>query len=240
MLIGVAEATRKIPAEGRDDRGAADRERQGRGDDGSEDEEERQRRERERDHLAPPEVGLGDLLDVAVEGRPAGQSHLELRHVHERRADAGQRERGVVGREVQGDDVVGGVAVGRDLARREGVRQDVQHVRLVVDAGDRPQGRGLERRLAGPERRRVEDDGHGRLRYADLVVEELLGPGGLEVPADEAAGPERIARLGGKRDRAERGGSPTRRRSTSAGGRPTGRGVRRRSRPGRRGHRGAS
>jgi hypothetical protein len=54
----------------------------------------------------------------------------------------------------------------------------------------------------------VEDDRHRCLRDADLVVEELLGPGGLEVPADEAAGPERIARLDGKRDRTRQENRP--------------------------------
>ena len=122
MLIGVAPAIRKIAGQ-RDDHGrAADGERHRRRDDRAEDEQQRERRERQRDELAPPQVGLGHLLDVAVERRPAGQPDLQPGGVVNRRADARQRPRGVVRGQVEQDDVVRGVPVGGDLPRRQGVR----------------------------------------------------------------------------------------------------------------------
>ena len=110
-------------------------------------------------------------------------------------ADPGQGEGRVIGREVEVDDVVGRVAVDRHLVRREGVRD---HVDDVVGRGDRRhrlRRRGLELRLAGPERRRVEDDRDRGFGYAEPVVEQLLGPGRLEILPDEPAGPQRAARL---------------------------------------------
>ena len=77
MLIGVSEATTKIAGQRDDDRRPADDERHAGRDERAEDEEQRERRERQRDDLAPLEVGLGDGLDVAVEGRAAGQLDVE-------------------------------------------------------------------------------------------------------------------------------------------------------------------
>ena len=119
MLIGVTLGDQEDPGQRDDDRRAADRQRHRRRDHRAEDEQQRERGERQRDELAPPEVRLGHLLDVAVERRAAGQPDLEAGHLPDRRADAGQRPRRVVGGEVEQDDVVGGVPVRGDLSRRQ-------------------------------------------------------------------------------------------------------------------------
>ena len=77
MLIGVSAGDEEDRREGDDDGRAADDQRHGRRDDRAEDEQQRERRERQRDQLAAPQVRLGDLLDVAVERRAAGQPDLE-------------------------------------------------------------------------------------------------------------------------------------------------------------------
>jgi hypothetical protein len=88
-------------AERDDHRRAADDQRHGGRDRGAEDNQERDRGQWQRDELAPSQVGLGDRLDVAVEGRPAGQSDLQARRVPERGAQARQRLRRVVRGQVQ-------------------------------------------------------------------------------------------------------------------------------------------
>ena len=157
--------------------------------------------ERQRDQLAAPEVRLGHRLHVAVERGAAGQAHLEPGRVVQCRAQARQRSRRIVGGEVEQDDVVRRVAVGRDLAGREGVRQDAADVRSGRDIGDRRRRAGLERGLPGARRFRVEHDDDRGLGDADLGLEQALGLGRLEVVTDEPAGAERAGRLEGERDR---------------------------------------
>ena len=70
---------------------ATDHQRDARGDDRPEDDDERQRRQRQRDELAPSEVGLGHGLDVAVEGRTAGQRDIEPGRLVESLAQDRQR-----------------------------------------------------------------------------------------------------------------------------------------------------
>ena len=77
MLIGVTPAIRKIAGQRDDHRRAADDERHAGRDHRAEHEQQRERRERQRDQLAPLEVRLGHLLDVAVERRAAGQPDLD-------------------------------------------------------------------------------------------------------------------------------------------------------------------
>ena len=72
MLIGITDATMKIPASATSTDGAADRERHARRDEAAEHEQQGERGERQRDQLRPLEVALGDRLDVAVERRAAG------------------------------------------------------------------------------------------------------------------------------------------------------------------------
>ena len=157
------------PGEGHQYRGPADGERHAGRDQRAEHDHEREGGQRERDHLRALEVRLGHGLHIAVEGRSAARPHRLSRDLVEAGHHAGDRVGRVVGREVEEHDVVGGVAVGGDLARREDVRQDPGHVRR---AGDVP-GRGLDRRLPlrrpGRQRvRRVEE--HERRGFdAELV-----------------------------------------------------------------------
>ena len=116
MLIGISEATTKIAGQRHDDRRATDRQRHAGGDQRPEDEDERQGGQRQRDDLAPTQVGLGHGLDVAVEGRAAGQLDRQPGRVVQALAQDRQRVGRIVGRQVEEDDVVGRVPVGRDLA----------------------------------------------------------------------------------------------------------------------------
>ena len=75
----------------------------------------------------------------------------------ERRLDPGQRRRRVVRGDRQQDDVVRGVAVGRDLARRERVGHDPGDVRRVFNAGHGLRRGGLERRGPGEQGIAVQD-----------------------------------------------------------------------------------
>ena len=87
----------------------------------AEHEQQREGRERQRDELAAPEVALGHGLDVAVERGAAGDADARARAPRARAASTGGIASGrVVGRQVQEHDVVGGVAVGADLARARG------------------------------------------------------------------------------------------------------------------------
>ena len=74
MLIGITDATRKIPASATSTDGAADRERHARRDEAPEHEQQRERGERQRDELGALQVALGHRLDVAVERGPAARS----------------------------------------------------------------------------------------------------------------------------------------------------------------------
>ena len=101
--------------------------------------------ERQRDDLAPAEVGLGDRLDVAVErGAAREPATVSPATCGGAAADRRQRVGRVVGRQVEEDDVVRGVAVGRDLARRQQVRHDARDVRRGRDVADGIGRGGLE------------------------------------------------------------------------------------------------
>ncbi len=120
MLIGVTRGDDEDRGQGDEDGRAADDERDAGRHDGAEDEEQRQRRQRQRDDLAPLQVLLGHRLDVAVERRTAGELDLEARRLAQSRSRRiGSAAGESSGRQVEEDDVVGGVPVGRDLARRE-------------------------------------------------------------------------------------------------------------------------
>ena len=201
MLIGVTRRHDEDPGE-RDEHGrAADGERDAGRDDAAEHEEEGQGGQRKRDELAPRRSRLRDGLDVAVERGAAADADPEAGHVAERGGDGRDRVRGVVGREVQEDDVVGGVAVRRHLAGGEDVGQDARDVRRAGDVL-----RGLRDRReppgrAGRERVRGVDEDERRRLQAQLRLEDLLRARGLEVVQDEAARGQRSGRLGCERDR---------------------------------------
>ena len=184
-----------------DDRRPADDERNAGGDDRSEHEQERDRRQGQRDDLAPLEVRFRHVLDVAVERRPAGDLDSQPGRVGEALDDAGQRGRRVVRRDREEDDVVGGPAVGRHLARRERVRKDADDVRRRRHVLDRLGRGGLELRRAGCQRVAVVDDDDRRRRRVELLLQQRLRPGRFEVVEDEAAGPERADDVRGDRDR---------------------------------------
>ena len=136
MLIGVMPATTKIAARATSTAAPPTASGTRRGDDRSEHEQQRDRRERQRDELAAAEVGLGHGLDVAVERGAAGELDLEPgRRGASRSRIPGRAAGESSGGSRQEDDVVGGVAVGRDLARAERVRQDPDDVRRLGDVG---------------------------------------------------------------------------------------------------------
>ncbi len=196
-----------------DDRRPADDERNAGRHDRTEHEQERNRRQRQRDDLAPLEVRLRHVLDVAVERRPAGDLDADPGRVGEALDDAGQRGGRVVGRDREEHDVVGRAAIGGDLARRERVREDANDVRRVWHVADRRGGRRLELRRAGRQRVAVVDDDDRRGRRLELRLEQRLRPGRFEVVEDEAAGAEgtddiRCDRDGDREDREPRGDDP--------------------------------
>ncbi len=187
------------------DSGAADDQRHPGRDRGAEDDQQRDGGKRQRDHLAPSEVRFRHALDVAVERRPAGQLDRQAGCLVEPSAEDRQGLRGVIGRQVEEDDVVGGVPVGRDLPRRQQMRDHARDVRGARDVGD-GRGRGaFERGRPGLERRTAEDDDERRRREAELAPEEGLRPSRFEVVEDEAAGRQdarhaRRERDGGQQD----------------------------------------
>ena len=182
--------------QGHEDGRATDHERHAGRHEGPEDEEQGEGRQRQGDELAALEVALADRLDIAVERRPAGQLHRQARRLAEAFAQDRQGVRGIVGRQVQEDDVEGGMAVRRDLARLEQVGHDPGHVRGVGDVTHRLGRRQFEFRRAGLERRAREDDDEGRRRQPELLLEDRLRARRLEVVADEAAGRQRPRHLG--------------------------------------------
>ena len=107
--------------QGDDHRGAADRECHAGSNHRAEHEQERQSGQRKGDQLGAAEIRFGESLDVAVEGRAAGQRDFESGRRSQCSSDEWQALRGVVRREVELDDVVGRVTIGRDLARRQHV-----------------------------------------------------------------------------------------------------------------------
>jgi hypothetical protein len=109
MLIGVAEATRKIPA--RAVTTAAPPTASGRAA-ATTDPKTNSRASAASGSEISSLRRRSDSVDVAVERRPAGQADLDLGHVHEGRPNPRQGQGRVVGREVDRDDVVGRVAVG--------------------------------------------------------------------------------------------------------------------------------
>ena len=131
MLISVKLATTKIAASETSTAAPADRERHARGDHRAEHEQQGQAGQGQRDELAPSQVVLGDGLDVAVERRPAGQLDRDrpAGQAGQPLLDAGQGVGRIVGADIEEDDVVGGLPIGRDLARSQLVREDLGDVR---------------------------------------------------------------------------------------------------------------
>jgi hypothetical protein len=113
--------------------------------------------------------------------------HLESIRLVQSLAQDRQRIGRIVGREVEEDDVVGRVAVGRDLAGLEEVRDDPGDMRRVRDVAHRLGGGQLEPGRAGGQRRAREDDDERRRRCPELRLEQGLRPGGFEVVEDEAS-----------------------------------------------------
>ena len=105
----------------------------------------------------------------------------------------------IVWREVEQHDVVGRVAIGRDLAWLEEVRDDARHVFRLGDVAHRGRRAELECGRAGFEVRAREDHDEGGRRRAELGLEECLRPGRFEVVADEATRAEGARRLRGER-----------------------------------------
>ena len=185
-----------------EDARSADHERDAGRHDRAEHQQQRERRERQRDDLAALEVALADCLDVAVEGRAAGQLDRQARRLAEALAEDRQGVGRVVGRQVEQDDVVRRVAVGRDLARLEQVRDDAG--RRAARSGCRAWPRRPPSSKSGVpavERVAVEGDDERRRRDVELLLEEGLRPGRLEVVADEAAGAQRARDLRRERQR---------------------------------------
>jgi hypothetical protein len=100
------------------------------------------------------------------------------------------------------------VAVGRDLARRQEVRDDAGDVRGSPDIADRVGCGDLERRRSRLERGAREDhDQRGRGR-TQLGLEERLGARRFEVVEDEPAGAELAGDLRRERERDQQQGGP--------------------------------
>ena len=156
-----------------------------------------------------------DGLDVAVERRPAG----ELR----RRARAGGRGARRIPGSAAGESS-GAIAAGRRRRTRCGRRPRPGAARACAGRPGRrtarsatsaiaSRGRRLERRRPGEQRVAVEDDDDRRRRRAELVLEERLRPGRLEVVEDEPAGPQRARRRAARTAARPAGRPPRRRRS---------------------------
>jgi hypothetical protein len=116
-----------------EDARAADDQRHTRCDHRAEDEQQRKRRKRQRDDLASLEVAFADALDVAVERRAAGQLDGHARRLTQPFPQDRQRVRGVVCGQVEQDDVIRRMPVGRDLTRSDQVGDDPHDVRRTRD-----------------------------------------------------------------------------------------------------------
>ncbi len=185
--------------ERRDDGGCSHGERQGRRHDRAEHEQQCEPCEGQRDDLAPAEVCLTDRLHIAVERRAAGEADLEPRGVVEGGPDPRQRGGRVVRREIEEDDVVGGVAIERYLPLRDRVGEDASNVASPRHIAHRGACGGLERRLTSPLDVGVKDNDKRRLGRPDLRLEQRPGPGRLEIGPDEAAGTKGIGGSEGER-----------------------------------------
>ena len=155
------------------------------------------------------QVVLGDGLDVAVERRPAGQrARRRARPAASPVARARpERVRRVVGRQVEGDDVVDGPAVDPDLVRRQAVGQDPGHVRGAGHRGPRPARR--PRTAAIPPRRSRSRDDDQRGRGETELTSSRARARAASRRQGEATGPERRrgARGEGQREQEDDGPS---------------------------------
>ena len=119
-------------------------------------------------------------------------------------AEDRQGVRRVVGRQVEEDDVVRGVAVGRDLVGRDGC----DTTRATWGAvGTSPTALAAAASKAGVPASSVglrEDDDEGGRRHAELGPEERLGPSRFEIVEDEAARAAAGRAPGGASGRASR------------------------------------
>ncbi len=189
--------------QGDDDRRTADDERHARRHDGPEHHDQGERRQRQGDEFAPAKVRLGHGLDVAVERGATGELHLQARGLAQALAQDRQGFGRIVRRQVQEHDVVGGVAIGRDLARRQQVGHDTGHVRRGRDVADRGGCRQLELRRPGFEGGAAEDDDERARREVQLGLQEGLRAGRFQVVEDEPAGTQRAWDLGREWERGE-------------------------------------
>ena len=141
-----------------------------------------------------------------------------------------QGVRRVVRWEVEEDDVVGRVAVGRDLARLEQVGDDARTWGApgtsAIAAAAANSNSGVPAIRVGLEKTTTSADGGD----PQLGLEERLGAGRFEVVEDEAAGAQ-DARDAGRERQGQRAAAAPRRRS------PSGRGAPRNGRVDRRGSR---
>ncbi len=183
------------------DCGSADGQRHRRGHQRAEHDDQRQAGQWQRDQLAPPQVGLRHALDVAVEGRPTGQLDVEIGRMAEEGLEDRQDVGRVVGGEVEEEDVIRGVAIGRDLAFRQQVRQLADDVRRGGKPGRGSRGGCLEGRGSRQQRVAVVDDGDRRRRRAELLSEGRSGARRFERIEAEAAGLEGAAGARCERDR---------------------------------------
>ena len=128
----------------------ADDERDAGSDERPEHDQQREGGERERDDLAALEVPLADVLHIAVEGGAARELDRQPRRLAEPFAQDRQCVGGVVGRQVEEDDVIRGMAVRRDLAGLDQMREDADDVRRARDVAHGRRGGRLERRACLP------------------------------------------------------------------------------------------
>ncbi len=184
--------------------GPADDERHARRDHRAEDEQERDRRERQADELRPPQVRLGDLLDVAVERRSPGERDLDPGRRSKRRLDPGQRRRRVVRRDVEQHHVVGDAPVGGHLRWGEQVAYHLPDIGCGRDALRGRQDGRLEGRVAGSGGSgRLVDEDQRRGRHAELLDQGRPRLRGLQAVEREPARRQHARRPGCERERDE-------------------------------------
>ena len=165
MLIGVTDATRKIAASATTTAVPPTTSGTPAATARPEDDQQREGGQRQRDELAAPQVRLRHGLDVAVERRAAGQLDRQAGRLVEPLAQDRQGVGRVVRRQVEEDDVVGGVPVGRDLPRRQEVRDDAGDVRRARRCRRRPPPRRPRRPgVPASSGRAAEDDDERRRR----------------------------------------------------------------------------
>ena len=186
--------------EGRDDREAADQERQRRCDQAPEEEQREQEENREGEELRPLKIGLDVLVDLLLRDRVAADEDVVIALELGDQGFAGVLERVVLGR-FELDGHVGGLAVLRD--ERAGLRlekaRDAAH---ALDAGrPLPRPRDPLGALGGGGVRVLDEDDRLRVAVArrlELLLRDerflvrIVGAVGVEAVSD--AGAERTGK----------------------------------------------